>query len=340
MLLSHNRDTGSSSNYLFPPLLDPAGIVLALRYSSNGRYLLVARTNLKRGLVLVYDTSESDESNHEPIAWRIFEDPVFDVAWKGDAQFMVCGERSLLGSFELSPRDSMQNSALDFTDQTIRQFGLEHAQFTTFDWPSCKWDKIRHDIRTNTTALASAEDGKLAVGMPAPGQPENRFWGQTDVPGQLTALAFQSDPTLREHENPLIAIACEEGLCKLYTNSVKDFEPVQIIDLVTFYLSEGPALALSWSPGGDYLAVGGTELVQIWETETLVHRDREGRTLERREDSLYQPLVTWRPDRTATATPRNGEHLKDKPLTEPSLSWSADRENLSFAIDRQVSFQL
>jgi hypothetical protein len=82
--------------------------------------------------------------------------------------------------------------------------------------------------------------------------------------------------------------------------------------------------------------VGGSDIINIWETSALVHFEPEHKRLEKNPNAQLKSLVTWRSDAGATG-PRNGEHEPERP-TEPSLSWSSDGESLAFAVDRQVSF--
>ena len=335
---SYNRDSGTSSNFLFPPLLEPAGIVFALRYSSTGDHLLVARTNLKRGLVLVYDTQTSEGSNAEPVAWRIFEHQVLDAAWLEDRKFIVCGENGLLESFELEGHLDNSITAGSATVETIPMAGTKSLEPMAIDGPLRKWDKVRVDDRTGFLALASTEDHRLIIQNTLLGRQFGSAFGWADIRDQLSAIAFQSDPSANKTGPAILATACADGSCQLYAHSTKEPDASGEVDaLASVHLSEGPALALAWSANGNYLAVGGTDLVQIWETNTLVYR--EDQFVKKREDAHFNPLVTWRPDATAIAL-RNGEHLEDKPLTEPSLSWSADGESLSFAIDKQVGLHM
>lgn len=98
--LFERRRNGSSAVFLLaPPTLEPEGVVLSLCYSPNGEYLLAARTNRNRGLVQVWKTLSTDNSDiqavHEPIAWRMLENPIHDVLWTGQDTFVVCGDAGL-----------------------------------------------------------------------------------------------------------------------------------------------------------------------------------------------------------------------------------------------------
>ncbi|KAK3699196.1 hypothetical protein LTR37_016557 [Vermiconidia calcicola] len=336
-LLGYSREHGTLPEYLYPPLLEPAGVVLALRYSSDGAYLLVARTNLKRGLVLVYNTS-TDAESVEPIAWRIFRDPVLDVAWLYGHTFVICGENGSLNSCCVEePNTPLPKNG--FTPQTIPLHGLTELPVRLMELDR-KWDKLCYDERTGACALVSTADRRLCIGT----HPKHNagysifFDAYTNLSAQLTAFAFQPALFQTEHDTvSTLVTTYEDGACAIYqyskneTLSLPGIEPIR---LCSFHLSEGPALALAWSPDGRYLAIGGPELVEIWDAENLVQRQGNEHAPLEVNCLPDQPLKTWR---LADSGARNGEHEEDPSLCEPSLSWSADGERLAFAIDNQIS---
>ena len=309
--------------------MDPGAIVLALRYRAK---LLVVRTNGKRGLVLVYDTN-SDKS--DPLAWKIFEHPVLDAVWAGDDEFILCGSQGLLEAHRVETDASIPEPG--FTAETIGSQGLQKQ-----DWlpqMSAKWDKVRYDEAAQVIAVASTEDRKLCMCSYKSASGESQ-WTSTGLPGQLTALAFQVRPSLPEGEQhaALMAATFENGACALYTHrcSPETATTPSVDHLITVHMSSDSAYAIAWTPDGEHLAVGGSDLIHIWETSALVHFDSERKRLEKKPNAQLKSLVTWRSDAGATG-PRNGEHEPERP-TEPSLSWSSDGESLAFAVDRQVSF--
>ena len=305
--------------------------MLALRYRTK---LLVVRTNGKRGLVLVYNPGSSAT---EPVAWRIFESLVLDACWISDDKFVVCGDNGLVEAYRVLPDSSLPVSG--FTAATISNWCLENL-----DWrppKAAKWDKVRYDEAAEAAGavvFASTEERRLIMHPGAAGV-HGGDWASTDMPGQLTALAFRSRSlTLIDYGSPpVLAATFEDGACVLYAlqRSHENGWSHSIDCLTTMHTSSGPALALAWTPDGSHLAVGGTELINIWEKGSLVQHNPDTRLLEQKPDSQLQPLVTWRPDSSAIGT-RNGEHESETPLTEPSLSWSSDGESLAFAVDKQV----
>ena len=345
-IISYNRDSGSSE-YFVPPLLEPAGIILAMRYNAAGTYLLVLRMNLERSLVLVHDTSKPEPDSHQLVGWCHFDRPVFDMAWITERDFIVCGERGLVQLYRVTPdvpSNSEQSCIIENVAEAASSQGLTGLPLhISWDEDGRKWDKIRSDEKSKVLVLISSEHKRIAMG-PTNYDEDNalatqaKFCDRVELPGQPTAVAFQPEPSAKIIQPPLLAIAFEDGSCLLYTY----FEPWRssergkdgMEELLKIHLSEGPALALAWSHSGSHLAVAGTDLVQIWEAEALVKRD--GYKIERN-GALHRPIVTWRPDHNATG-PRNGEHEEVEISSEPSLSWSADGESLAFAVEQQVSF--
>lgn len=321
-----------------PQLLEPAGVVLCLRYSPDGKYLLAASTDLKRGAVQIWSTArDSPALGHveKPIAWRIFEGQVFDAVWTDGQTFAIGGESGLSSSHRVQKSDLDD----DHWTASYRCGDYSMIQLTSgFAFADVKWDKLRFDKANKLVVFASTESSRMVAHAPAydvPGQEHPDI--VVDLPGRLTALAFHPRSAARlETEfadagdrHSLLAAAFEEGFCVLYAVSKTD-EVAKVEELTTLNLPAGPALAISWSPDGRHLAVGGTDLVSIW------HSEADSNAIDR------QPLVTWRPDAGALGTVNgtvNGVHT-DGPLSEPSLSWNADGESLCFALDKQVCLHL
>ena len=345
-IVLHSRDYGSVTLDARAKLLEPASIVLCLRYSPKGDYLLVLRTNLHRGLVQVWRTPGSDEHKDNdsdlqaqgarPIAWRIFERQVLDASWTADDRFLVCGDDGISGAYNLDQTIKPENG---FTEESVAVHGLVEHQSEMIGL-RCKWDKLRVDGRLGVAAFASTER-RVIFTVPLQScmsdtADKGDIGDATSLPGQLTALAFQ--PHYDSHENQagdhgaedscLLAATFEEGLCVLYRISRPSSTHADCEELLQLELPEGPALALAWSPQGTHLAIGNTDLAQVWQAEDLERLPNGKR---------HEALVTWQPDADAIGK-RNGEHADEQEgMIEPSLSWSADGESLAFAVDRQVS---
>jgi len=317
---------GDIGTVRYPPglslrLLEPPGLVLCIRYSSCGSHLLVARTNLNRGLIQIWETQPERKEPHkrqEPIAWRIFDHQVFDATWTGEHKFTICGDQGLSSSYRLAqPSERKENG---FTSDSVAVHNVleEHAQLVS---GTTTWDKIRHADSNNFTILASSQDRRLVAACDSV---DSATVADVQLPEGLAALALQ--PCDRAEQRQLLAAAFQDGLALLYEITHRD-RRIDCDRICTFDLAEGPALALAWSPKGDFLAVAGTDLAKIWRIDL---------------DALdTRPLVTWRSPPEEINGEANGEaNGETDPMTEPCLSWTSDGERLAFAVDKQVSVSL
>jgi len=158
-----------------------------------------------------------------------------------------------------------------------------------------------------------------------------------DLPGTLKGMAFRPVQSNPEDGNDsaettlFLATAFEEGFCTLYSARWLGSRCLSSTECARVRLAEGqPALALAWSPDGDHLAVAGTDVVQIWDAESLL--DAKQRP--------HQPeaVVTWRCDALGVWKHEEEELARAGDMScEPSLSWSADGKRVAFAVERQVS---
>lgn len=336
-----NIGPGASGTTMYPsgpPLLEPAGIVLCVRFSPSGKHILVARTNIKRGLVQIWEgVSDAAETDSLPAAfgWRIFEHSLMDATWVDDDNLLVCGDHGLASNLKLATnRDPL-------TDHIAGAVAVRNVEERQIDLPSpeTKWTMVRHDEVLGLDLFHSAEPAKLVVSNHSRDESSGDSASTTvvvDLPDPLTAMALrprQSHKSSDEGQRPpetLLATTYHTGACNIYILARDDNGPVCMPlcgpSQPTFELSDGPALALAWSPDGAYLAVAGVDLVQIW------HGDISSAT-----NALdNRPLVTWRPNADSFG-PRNGVHeMNGETLAEPSLSWNADGEKLSFAVDNKV----
>lgn len=340
LIFSHECDNRTSIHYQVPPLLDPQGIVLALRYSPDGSKLLILQTNIKRGMVLIYETSGSGETSNDAekarlLAWRIFEHQVLDANWMGSHGFLVCGDNGLADACFLDPNAPPSPEENIGVGNITSQGLLKSTPLLPESELGRSYDRVRVSTSGAVAMVAPGADRKLIAAQHYVETNEVEFGAAMDLRDHVTAVAFQPEPDVDSTQPRFLATAFEEGRCVVYSYLHQKGEEIgsqELKELLTFYLTEGPALALAWSADGSYLAIAGTDLAQIWDMKALVRRD--GHQLEIA-DAPHKPLVTWRPDSSALA-PRNGEHEEPRTLSEPSLSWSADGESLAFAVDKQV----
>lgn len=329
MLIEHHREMGTSCFQIEPQLLEPPGVVLCLRYSQNTSYLLVAVTNGQRGLVQIWETpsdSNSPKTQREPCAWKIFENTLLDVSWTGDDTFLACGAGGLSAMYQIDQNRQQEIGAVEAGTVSMR--GLISQNSDVLEG-SHDWDKVRWDDQHNLAVFVSSMEKRMVIssrlqnGSEGTGEEDL----QIDLPEEPTALAFKPKHGQAEAEDPsLLAAAFVDGSCLVYRIDRSGDAGPKCSELVSLSLDDGPALAVAWSPNGQYLAVGNSELVQIWSADAL-----------KRQNGVRHPpqaAVIWRPAPEVNGT-MNG-HAQDEKMPEPSLSWSADGESLAYAADKQV----
>lgn len=218
VLLDVGRDMGSIPYPSSLPLLEPAGIVICIRYSPSGEHLLVLRTNVKRGLVQVYETPTEEDKptqRNEPIAWRMFKHQVLDATWTDDQSFVVCGDEGLTDSYALMKPETIMTNG--FGPESI---GVHHLVEQALEIlpGNVKWDKVRHDSSRGLLIFASTTNRKLAAYLSPNSGPDETSLTVLDIPEQLSALALQ--PQDETHgEKGLVAACFEDGTTALYAYS-------------------------------------------------------------------------------------------------------------------------
>lgn len=312
------------------PLLNPPGFVHCIRYSPSGDHMLVTEISEKRGLVQVYETPTDPEKptgRKEPVAWRIFEHPVLDATWTNDSSFVVCGEQGITKSYKLlNPEEPMTNG---FTSDSL---AVHHLAEQSLDFApgTLKWDKVRFDAKIGIHFFASTVEKKLAAYLgPNAASDQKSQMVEIAIPEKLSALALQPREPNSENESGsargILAASFEDGTAILFGLSQTEGS-ISFEQLVTLDLGQGlPALALSWSPDGKHLALGGMDTVRIWrvDSENLSSLDT-------------RPLVDWRQAAEANGSTNGENQDASEVLSEPSLSWSVDGERLGFAVEKQV----
>jgi WD40 repeat protein len=358
-LLCHNREGETAFLDPGPPLLEPPGIVLCIRFSEKGEHVLMIRTNSKRGQVQVWRSlpppgAEDQQDPYELIAWRYFEHQVLDACWTGEDRFLVSGSGSLAGAYRI---DASAKSDDDPTIDSVATFGLIEQAAGLIGLPHEEWDRIRLDPVSNVAIFAAAETRLLLTvplcrdedGHLAPGKVN--LDGRTDMPGRLTGLAFRPNSESVENSDvsdgmpkaSFLATAFEQGLCVIYRLTRPDETSAYFNEVIKLSMADGAAaLALAWSPDGAYLAVAGCDTVQVWRSEDILMQDDRSNGILK-----HVRCVQWRLQDVRALkdwTRRNGEEMSDADADaveaaegQPCLSWSADGASLGFAVDQQVS---
>ncbi|KAH0258015.1 hypothetical protein KCU91_g16044, partial [Aureobasidium melanogenum] len=299
-------------------LLQHSAIIVALRYNKSGTRLLSVSTNMKRGLVEIWDASQPATSL-DPVAVKLFNQPVIDAVWASDDSIVVCGENRL--DFYQIHDASLPNGADangdSFASTGTRNFALQYSHPT-----DKQWDKVRYDSVNGVVAATSSSDDctillaktsprwTLLPGFPTEGPASKR----------ATAMAFQPIDTAKASDSKSprrLAVTHDSGLVRVYRVASNLCETL-------YEFTMGPheaALALSWSPTGSCLAVASEEAVKIWDLSA---------------GSI--PLLTWRA--AATHWYRGDENNLpngDETGDEPSLNWDAEGKRLVFAVGRKMA---
>ncbi|THX69034.1 hypothetical protein D6D08_06130 [Aureobasidium pullulans] len=299
-------------------LLQHSAMIVALRYNQSGTRLLSVSTNMKRGLVEIWDASQPATSL-DPVAVKLFNQPVIDAVWASDDSIVVCGENRLdfYQIHDASLPNGTDTNGDSFASTGTRNFALQYSHPT-----DKQWDKVRYDSVNGIVAATSVSDDCTILlakttprWVPLPGFPADGPAGR-----RATAMAFQPVDPASNIGTPVprrLAVTHDSGLVRVYRVSPNLCETLHEFTM-------GPheaALALSWSPTGSCLAVASEEAVKIWDLNT---------------GSV--PLLTWR----AAAThwyqgDENNLPDGDETGDEPSLNWDADGKRLVFAVGRKMA---
>lgn len=335
-LVERSRDGSSAVFLAAPPMLEPAGIVLSLKYSPGGEYLLAAKTNTNRGLVQVWKTARAEGSEiqmvHEAVAWRIFANPIHDVLWSGDDTFAVSGDAGCSCLYQVDVSQQQVDEAQSTDSIEMRGLKSLNSSIAPADH---SWDHIRIDQTHKLAALASIDARSIVLtsrihSPELPPEADHKIALAENIaaldfkPGHIAADAESVEGDTQSPS--LLAVALEEGPCCIYIISRQNDGTITYIEGPSLSLAEGQVTTLAWSTKGDYLAVGNADLVQIWHTNSLKRVD--GAT-------ALEAYVTWRPASEASG---HGPEQNDeeRETYQPSLSWSSD-DSLAYAADKQVS---
>lgn len=338
MLIEHHRERGATFFQVEPQLLEPPGVVLNMRYSPDTGYLLVAGTNGQRGLVQIWETPADgivlSKTQREPSAWRLFEKPLSDISWIDDDTFLACGEGGLTAMYQIDRSRQGEISAVDPGSAAMRGLISHNSNILT---AVSDWDKVRWDDRNQMAVFISNAEKRMIICSRLRHSESNAGADlEVDLPDEPTTLSFKpcgrpADDTesVEDTDSPsLLATGFVDGTCLIYSVTRNAETGAKCSELITLSLDDGPALAVAWSPNGQYLAIGNSDLVQIWSAESL-----------KRQNGVRHPpqaSVIWRPASGANGAV-NGQ-IQEEKMPEPSLSWSADGESLAYAADKQVSF--
>ncbi|QIW96849.1 hypothetical protein AMS68_002367 [Peltaster fructicola] len=342
-VISIGPDVGGTYTH-FPTseLLQPPGVALHIEYSPSGEYLMLARTNGDRGVVEIWPAVQSQLVNApttQPLAWKLFDHSLSDAAWSGDRQLMVCTHTEHAWSLKLA--DELSHST-SFTAETIASHNLEERSVVL---PPCGevdityMNDATHNIDVFFVRPYDQESGqdKMVVVDSTLYDTEAYLKARKTFPLDWSFVTFVAQParetipeqTIRNYGPArLLATVAENGGCRLFElgrdSNGLICKPLFNQDGYTLKMSYGSALAAAWSPNGEYIAIAGTGLVQVWQAAAP--------------DSIEsRAVLTWRINKSS---PQETEDVRgmDRESSRPvSLTWDSLSQKICFAIDSKVT---
>jgi len=298
---------------LYP--LDPPGTTLAMRYMSSGEMMLTVSTNGQRGSLQIWPTAETVK-NRESIASKEFDRVILDAVWISEDSVAICGN-GLVAVYSIQHVPGQTNGVLNGDGAAA---GAMHNLSEVFSYPTTnEWDKIRFDEIHGVLAVSSASEKEMILFTK-----KGREWiegpslGSSEPRGAI-ALAFQ--PFSNEHQASAtaprrLAVIRETGDVQVYSITASSCTEAGKFSI-------GPrdaALALSWAPSEPKLAVASDESIKVWDVEA------------------NEEVVSWQAAPAKWYQENNHNLPGDEDAqAEPSLSWNANGDRLSFAVGRKVS---
>ena len=335
-LIERHHDGTSTQLQLGPAMLEPPGIVLGLHYSPDSKYVLALRTNMKRSSIQIWTPLQPDVDTiplSEPIAWRLFDNQVFDVTWTSSDTFLVCGEQGLAAMYQIDESQSRELSTLSVGNVLMR--GLISRNSNIVESTS-NWDYVRYDPRYRTAAFVSRTDRKLLfTSKLRPGESSSTSDAEFALPEDKTIepVAFSTEQMAKDSDHDgeqvtesLFAAGFDDGSIGVFSVRYSPETGLECKTLVDLSLAEAPVTALAWSADGSHLAASSLNLVQIWSRDSF----------SRKNGIVQSPrtIITWRPQ--VLPGQENGNDNEDEGF-QPSLTWSADGTSLAFATEEQIS---
>ncbi|CAK1354799.1 hypothetical protein CB0940_01390 [Cercospora beticola] len=338
VLLERHQDGTSTTLQLGLPSLEPPGIVLAIHYSPDSRYVLALRTNMKRSMIQVWSSARTNVDApplSESVAWRLFDNQVSDAQWISNDTFAICGDQGLSACYQVDESQGQDLSTLPTASVLMR--GLIPRNSNIIEGTT-DWDVVRFDHRHRIAAFVSRSQKRLVV---TPKLRSNDNSTSPDVefilpdakslqPVEISSSRLQQDHEQNDDSTPetFLALGYGDGTVAIYAIRYTSDQALVCSEVVDLNFMVLPVAALAWSTNGEYLAVSNSSLVQVWS------RDSFART----NGAVHSPraMITWRRPQSPGG-PADGENGDEVIDCEPSLSWSADGTSLAFAINEQVS---
>lgn len=269
-------------------------MVLVLRWNPSGTHLAGVTTAGTAGSAIVIWDTQSSQAFPPVHLERI----TTDVAWADDRNFTFCGH-GVIGNV------AVDNECI----VNLRTFPESE--------PERKWTSIQRDKSTNTIATVADEEAVIGIIDSC-----DRLHTSVGHDAQITAIAFQPLPDpLPDLINSirLLVTSSLDGTIKFW-NVMKPFAIIHVINIGR----STPAMAMSFNPDGNYIAVANWNRVLVWSAEPSV-----------------LPKASWKGEQGKWQGLANGID-KDSGIGEDedgpihSLSWDADGGKLAYGLGSQV----
>ena len=288
----------------FREMYVPHAIVLNLRWSPTERFLLaVAATGeSSKGSIHLWEMSGDEQGVG-------VDTRITDAVWLNESHFTVCGE-GILATY------SIANGSLHLLEQYQEPDGRE------------LWMHIIFDPITNMQAALDDENGNLAII-----DKDGRMVKKIAHDNQVTAMEFQPLPRTSTHKmsaRRILATASADCTVRLW-NAQKPAKP-HVFPMTP----RVPALALAFSPDGQFLAAASAAHVQIWQAnieEKLVARWDAAID----KDVELSNGVNGHGEMNGTGVDGDSGYGDEGEEPLSLLSWAADSSKLFFSAGNKVT---
>lgn len=293
--------------------------------------------------------------SEEPLAFKMFPDPVLDAVWASNSEIIVCGKDCLqLYTVLTAPasRDTlMTNGDSDSsTSPGLRNLSLTYSHDTDKHWEKVRFDSVHRVI----VALAPQNDSFIVLGPSDPDQ-GSLAWApllESSAAASfspITAIAFEPiNPALDSSSPRRLATTHQSGAVTVY--AVTSTSCTKLHQLRIGLPGVEAALALSWSPDGKYLAVASDEAVKIWQATPSGMSPSSSPVLSWKASPEHWGNSTFSPA-NGTGTTSNPDHMlvaengaasvatdgDGQEIYEPALAWDATCNRLVFALGKKIA---
>lgn len=265
---------------------------------------------------------------------KIFPKPIMDAVWADDNEIIICGE-GCIEAYRVNLPDAADSVMTngDSSDPGSHNLTLLYS-FET----DKMWGKVRYDSQNRVLAVAGVDDDDGAIVLLRRAVSDNEW---TPLPGfptaseqslkQISAMAFEPKSSEQDADSDAIlprrlATTHHTGAVNIYAITNSSCSALHTLQLGHPHAPEA-ALALSWSPNGNYLAAASEESIRVWNSA-----------------APHFPVLTWRASPEHWSHPGSDNGIDDmndaedvQMVHEPSLAWDAEGRSLLFASGKRMA---